>query len=141
MINDIIFEFKKVSKTTSDYRKFGITIGIILSIVAGILWYYQIESYRNIFYIGLVFFLLGILFPILLKPLYYFWMFFATILGWVMTRVVLFLFFYLMITPVSFLGKLFGQKFLGQDINHNTESYWKKRDSEKERNQNYEHQY
>ena len=65
---------------------------------------------------------------------------FAAILGWVMTRVILSLVFYLIITPIGLLTRLLGEDFLAlKKIDSN--SYWSYRDSSEELNQNYEKQF
>lgn len=45
-------------------------------------------------------------------PLYWFWMGIAFVLGNVMSRVLLVLFFYLLVTPVGLLGRLLGRDVL-----------------------------
>ncbi len=133
-------EIKNIKTTNKDIRSFGITIGIILFIISSLLFYYDKSSYQMIAYAGGGFIGLGIFIPILLKPIYILWMTFAVILGWVMTRVILSLVFYFIITPISFVTRLFGEDFLSlKRIDSN--SYWNKRDNEIELNQNYEKQF
>tara|TARA_B100000965_G_scaffold400332_1_gene422038 strand:+ start:64 stop:474 length:411 start_codon:yes stop_codon:yes gene_type:complete len=133
-------EIKNIKTTNKDIRSFGITIGIILFIISSLLFYYDKSSYQMIAYVGGGFIGLGIIIPILLKPIYILWMTFAVILGWVMTRVILSLVFYFIITPISFVTRLFGEDFLSlKRIDSN--SYWNKRDNEIELNQNYEKQF
>ena len=91
-------EIKNIRTSVKDFRSFGITIGIILLIVSAILLYYNKESYQSLAIIASTFIGLGIILPVLLKPAYLVWMTFAVILGWVMTRVILSIVFYLIIT-------------------------------------------
>ena len=68
------------------------------------------------------------------------WMTFAVIFGWVMSRVILSIVFYLILTPIGLITRLFGEDFL--DLNKsNTESYWNNRNSDFELNQDYEKQF
>ena len=102
--------------------------------------YYNKEIYQVIGIIALMFIGLGLIIPVMLKPLYFVWMTFATILGWVMTRVILSLVFYLIITPIGLLTKLLGKDFLAlQRVE--SDSYWNYRDSAEELNQDYEKQF
>jgi len=133
-------EIKNIKTSNKDIRSFGITIGIILFIISAILFYYDKSSYEVIAYIGGGFIGLGIIIPTLLKPIYILWMTFAVILGWVMTRVILSLVFYFIITPISFVTRLFGEDFLSLKRT-DSNSYWNKRDSAIEINQNYEKQF
>ena len=52
---------------------------------------------------------LALLVPNSLKPIYRGWMFLALILGWINTRLLLALVFYLMMTPMSLIMRLFGK--------------------------------
>ena len=49
---------------------------------------------------------------------------FAHALGWVNTRILLFLFFYLVITPVAVAARLLGKDLLAQRLDPNVDSYW-----------------
>ena len=133
-------EIKNIKTSNKDIRSFGITIGIIIFIISAILFYYDKSFYQIIAYIGGGFIALGIIIPILLKPIYILWMTFAVILGWVMTRVILSLVFYFIITPISFVTRLFGEDFLALK-RVESDSYWNYRDSAEELNQNYEKQF
>ena len=136
MIEDI----KNIPHSNRDIKSFGITMGIILFIISGLLMYYNKEIYQIIGIIALSFLALGLVIPVVLKPLYFVWMTFATILGWVMTRLILSLVFYLIITPIGLLTKLIGEDFLALK-RAESDSYWNYRDSSEELNQNYEKQF
>ena len=88
-------------------------IGVILLVIAGFLFWKEKESFQIILAIGITLFIAGIVKPNILKPVYWMWMVFATILGWVMTRVILSLLFFLMFTPIGLISRLFGKQFLG----------------------------
>tara|TARA_B100001559_G_C16273345_1_gene517105 strand:- start:173 stop:583 length:411 start_codon:yes stop_codon:yes gene_type:complete len=133
-------EIKNIKTSNKDIRSFGITIGIILFIISAILFYYDKSSHQIIAYIGGGFIGLGIIIPILLKPIYILWMTFAVILGWIMTRVVLGVVFYFILTPIGLMTRLLGEDFLSlkkSDFN----SYWNARDESDELNQDYEKQF
>ena len=133
-------EIKNIKTSNKDIRSFGITIGIILFIISAVLFYYDKSSYQIIAYIGGGFISLGLIIPILLKPIYILWMTFAVILGWVMTRVILSMVFYFIMTPIGLITRLVGEDFL--DLKKlNSNSYWNKRDSSKELSQDYEKQF
>ena len=133
-------EIKNIPYSKRDIRSFGITMGIILFIISGLLMYYNKEIYQITGIIALTFVGLGLIIPVVLKPLYFVWMTFAAILGWVMTRVILSLVFYLIITPIGLLTKLLGEDFLYLKKKESN-SYWNYRDSSKELNQDYEKQF
>ena len=133
-------EIKNIPSSKKDIRSFGITIGIILFIISGLLMYYNKEIYQVIGTIALTFIGLGLIMPVALKPFYFVWMTFAAILGWVMTRVILGFVFYIIITPIGLLTKLIGEDFLALKKTE-SDSYWNYRNSAKELNQDYEKQF
>ena len=136
----MIEEIKNISNSNRDIRSFGITMGIILFIISGLLLYYNKESYQITGIIGSMFIGLGLIIPVMLKPFYFVWMTFAAILGWVMTRVILIVVFYLILTPIGLITKLFREDFLALK-KIESDSYWNYRNSSEELNQNYEKQF
>ena len=115
--------------------------GIFLLLIAGFIFFKGKESYQYFIMISSVFFCFGLIIPIILKPLYIIWMAFAVILGWFMTRLILIILFYFILTPIGLLGKLFGKNFLENNFNSSANSYWYLRDSKSEINQDYEKQF
>ena len=134
-------EIKNIKTGKKDIRDFGITIGIIFLIVAGFLFYKENDSFQLFIYIAASFMSLGFLVPIILKPIYLVWMIFAVILGWFMTRFILSLLFYLVITPIGLVLRIMGKDLLELRKEEIQDSYWNMRESEKEQNQNYEKQF
>ncbi len=90
--------------------------------------------------VALVFIILGILFPLSLKPIYLIWMIFAVLLGWLMTRIILTLLFYIILTPIGLVTKLLGEDFLSLK-NKRDNSYWNNRDIQADLNKNYKKQF
>tara|TARA_Y100001958_G_scaffold111205_1_gene78587 strand:- start:5365 stop:5775 length:411 start_codon:yes stop_codon:yes gene_type:complete len=131
---------KNIPNSNKDIRSFGITMGVILFIISGLLMYYDKDSYQLFVIIASTFIGLGFILPILLKPIYFLWMIFAAILGWVMTRVILSLVFYLVITPIGLITRILGEDFLALKKSQ-SDSYWNHRDSSIELSQDYEKQF
>ncbi len=134
-------EIKNIKSEKSDLQKFGITIGVILLIIAGFLFWKEKESFQILLIIGVTFCILGIAIPFILKPIYWVWMIFATILGWIMTRVILSLLFYIIFTPIGLILRFFGKQFLELRWDKSKESYWNFRTNEHLKKENYEKQF
>jgi len=134
-------EIKNIKSEKSDLRKFGITVGIILLIIAGLLFWEGKESFQLFLTVGVVLCVVGIAIPIILKPIYWIWMIFATILGWIMTRVILSLLFFIILTPIGLISRLFGKQFLELKYNKNLNTYWNYREIEQIKRENYEKQF
>ena len=134
-------EIKNIKTEKNDLKKFGITIGIILLVIAGFLFYNEKGSFQILLTFGITFCILGIAIPFILKPIYWVWMIFATILGWIMTRVILSLLFYIIVTPIGLIPRFFGKQFLELRWDKSKESYWNFRTNEHLKKENYEKQF
>ena len=137
MIEDI----RNIRSEKSDLRKFGITIGIILVMIAGFLFWKEKESFQIFLTVGAVLCIFGVVIPVILKPIYWIWMIFATILGWIMTRVILSLLFYVIFTPIGLLPRLFGKKFIELMWNKSDSTYWNYRSGSVFEKEKYEKQF
>ena len=123
----LLDEIKSIKGTKPELRKFGLTIGIFLLVIAGFLFWKQRPSFPYFAYIGGGFALLGLTAPIILKPIYKVWMSFAVVMGFVMTRVILTVLYFGMFTPIALLTKLLGKDLLDQRLDKNAASYWVQR--------------
>ena len=134
-------EIKNIKSEKSDLRKFGIIIGVILLVIAGFLFWKEKESFQILLTFGVTLCILGIVIPFILKPIYWVWMIFATILGWIMTRVILNLLFYIIITPIGLIPRFFGKQFLELKWDKSKESYWNYRTIKHLKMEDYEKQF
>jgi len=121
-------EIKKISTTKKDIKKFSYLVGGVIILISLLLLWKGSSNYQAVFLIGILFEIFGLIIPMILKPLYIIWMTFATILGWIMTRVILTVLFYLIVTPIGLIARIFGAKFLDLSWNKNVNSYWNKRE-------------
>ncbi len=120
----IIDDIKKIKSSKSDLRKFGITVGIVLGLLGGLLWWKDRDVYAIFLALSAGFIGFGLILPIVLKPIQKGWMILALLLGWVMTRVILSVMFFLLFLPIGQLARLFGKDFLDQKIKPDARSYW-----------------
>ena len=134
-------EFKHIKETKKDLRKFGLTVGIVLAAIGTLLFYFEKSSAIYFTIIGGLLILLGILLPQLLKPLNKIWMGLAIVLGFIMTRLILTTLFYLVITPIGFLAKIFGKKFMLLKYDKSAKTYWEKRSIIQKKQIDYERQF
>ena len=136
----MIEEIKNITSTKKDLRNFGFTIGSILLVIALILFFKEKDSDVYFFLIGLAFILSGIVLSFILKPFYKIWMTFAVIIGWIMTRIILAILFFIIITAIGVLARLFGKDFLNLKADKR-DSFWNMRNRDRELNQDYEKQF
>jgi hypothetical protein len=137
----IIDEIKNIKQYPRDLRKFGLTIGtIILLIACFLIWKHKHSGYYFLL-IGDILAFFGIFFPIILRPIHKVWMTISILLGWVMTRVILSVLFYLVITPISLIARISGKQFLDLQIDKSRASYWEKRKNIPPTRKDYERQF
>jgi len=134
-------EIKYIKSEKSDLRKFGITFSIILIVIAGFLFWRAKELFQIFLNVGGILLFLAVTIPVVLKPIYLIWMTFAGILGWLMTRIILTLLFFLIITPIGIIGGLLGKQFLNLKWKNSKKSFWNYRDNTIKDNSIYEKQF
>lgn len=137
----MIEEIKNIKNEKSEFRKFGIIIGLFLLVISGFLFWKGNETFEIMLASGLVLCVLGFTIPIALKPIYWVWMALATILGWIMTRVILGVLFYLVITPIGMLSRRSRNKFLDLKWREARNSYWNSRNTIQQTNEDHERQF
>ena len=133
-------ELKNIETSKENLKGFGVTIGIILLAVSATLFIYKNGFYFHLALIGFSFISIGLFLSALLKPIYIIWMIFSLILGWIMTRIILSIIFYFIMTPIGLITRALGEDFLAlKKVEH--DSYWNIRDSISKKNQDYEKQF
>ena len=137
----MIDELKNIRTDNKVIRDFGILIGLILLIIAGILFYKERESYELIILLGVTSIGIGLGKPIILKPFYSVWMYFSVVLGWLMTRLILGLLFYIVVSPIGFISRLFGKEFLELKNSSLNSSYWNYKNNQRTSHQDFEKQF
>jgi hypothetical protein len=134
-------EFKHIKETKRDLRKFGLTVGGVLIVIAAFLFYFEKPSAIYFVSIGGLLFITGIIFPQILKPLNKIWMGLAILLGFFMSRLILTILFYLVLTPISFIAKIVGKKFMILKYDKSAKTYWEKRTHIQKKPLDYERQF
>lgn len=126
-IKDVKDELKNLDVSQRKLKNFGLLIGIIFLALAA--WIYLIVNGSVILSIlftlvGVYLLAGGLLFSSSLKTSYKLWMGLALALGWIMSRVLLTLLFYLVVTPLALMARLFKKEFLDLNYNKKRNSYW-----------------
>lgn len=136
-----IDEIKALKTDKKEIQKFSFSVGTVLILIAVVLFLYEKEMYVWFISAGAILILSGLLYYRMLKPLYLIWMGISLILGWISTRVILFLLFYLILTPVKLIAVLSGKKFLVMKPDKKLATYWIKREKKVFDPVDYEKQY
>tara|TARA_Y100000768_G_C23510480_1_gene465695 strand:- start:65 stop:445 length:381 start_codon:yes stop_codon:yes gene_type:complete len=117
-------------KASTQNRSFGILFFIVFLTLS--LWPLTKEGELNLylFVISLIFLILGLLNSSLLTPLNKIWIKFGEVLGKFIAPIVMAIVYFLILTPISLIVRLFGKDLIGMKFNKNIKSYWIKRKKE-----------
>lgn len=136
-----IEEIKNIKSTKKELRSFGLTLGVVLGLLGTFFFWKGRFDHYYLFILSLFLLGFGLVYPSVLKPFQRVWMTIALIIGYIMTRVILCLLFYFIITPISFISRICGASFLDMKIEKSKGSYWIQRKQENFNRENYEKQY
>ena len=134
-------EIKDIKSGKKELREFGLTIGIIL-VILGALALWRGKPVSAYFLIGgAAFITLGLLLPRPLKPLQKAWMGFSVVIGFFVSRIILFVLFYAVLTPIGLIARLVGKDVLDQRLDRKSASYWREKEPAVKTKESYENQY
>lgn len=120
-------EIRNLKATRKELRKFGLVMGFVLALIAGILFWNEHAGFQYFIAAAVALAGAGLLAPVILKPLFHAWMTLAVLMNFVMTRVILTLMFYGVFTPAAILLKLLAKDPLRRKLNKRAATYWVKR--------------
>ena len=114
-------------KSQSSNRSFGILFFIVFLILS--LWPLKSGNNLNLYFLitSGIFLILGAINSKLLTPLNKTWIKFGEILGLIIAPIVMSLVYFVILTPVSLIVRLFGKDLLGLKFIKENETYWIKR--------------
>lgn len=127
--------------TKRELRKFGLTLGLVFGLIGVFLLWQQKETFLYFIVSAAVLSLLGIIAPTLLLYLYKIWMSIARAMSWFNTIVILSIIFFLILTPIALIMRLFGKQFIELRWDKSVKSYWNYRESSVTRRADYEKQF
>ncbi len=110
---------------TAGLRKFAITTGIIIGVLFGLVFPYLFNSTWSLWpwAVAGVFILWGSILPDTMAPVYKAWMTIGAALGWLNTRIILGILFFLIFLPVAILLKLLNKDAMTRKIHLPVTSY------------------
>jgi hypothetical protein len=115
-------EFSKIKSSKKDLRDFGFVVGGAILLIGGyLIW--KNESY-SIALLGVAIVVVGVVTPIILLPAQKIWMAFSIIVGFFMTKIILIAVYYLVVSPIAILARLFGKEFITITLDDSADSYW-----------------
>ncbi len=123
MLN-IIEDIKNIKSEKKQLREFGWVVGGVLLAIGGWLWYKENSAWMYLVEIGGALVALGTVIPIVLIPFQKVWMGIAVVLGFIMSRVILFLLYYVVFTAIGLTTRIMGKDLLDRKLDRSAKSYW-----------------
>ncbi|ODS29833.1 MAG: hypothetical protein SCARUB_05065 [Candidatus Scalindua rubra] len=142
-IKEIFQEIKTLDTSKKAIRKFGLVIVVGLGVI-GIFISLKTDNLivsKWLWGIGLLFLILGFILPSILRPVYRLWMLLAYFIGGIVSRVILTVLFYFVLTPTGLVLRLFRKDLLNQKSCENCDSYWVKKDLSAHTKEQYKKMY
>ena len=134
-------DLKQLKTGDRDLRTFGLMVGAVFALLGVIVLLRHKAHYPYFVWPGVTLVLFGAIFPRALKYIYLAWMSVAFVLGFIISHVILGLFFFLVITPTGLLARLSGKDFLSLKLDRQAASYWIPRDKKVKTPAEYEQQF
>ena len=126
---------------TPNLRKFGLLVGGVAMLIGLVLLLRHKSNYPYFLWPGAALIAFGAVWPSALKYPYIAWMTMAFALGFVMSHVILTMFFFLLVTPIGLLARLFGKDFLNQKLDPQATTHWILREAKTKTPESYERQF
>jgi hypothetical protein len=138
MIRD---EIKQLKTGPRELRKFGLLVGAVFAALGVWFWLRHRAAAPWLVTPGILLVFLGAVAPARLKQVYIVWMSLAIVMGFVVSRVLLTLFFFLVVTPFGLIARCSGKDFLGLKLDPKAASYWLPREKKSKKQEDYERQF
>tara|TARA_B100000959_G_C14573474_1_gene456859 strand:- start:219 stop:599 length:381 start_codon:yes stop_codon:yes gene_type:complete len=114
-------------KPQNSNKSFGLLFFLVFLIIG--LWPLKNGDNLNVYFVAIsgIFLILGLINSKLLSPLNKIWIKLGEVLGIIIAPIVMFLVYFIVLTPVSLIVRLFGKDLLGLTFLKKKDSYWIKR--------------
>jgi len=134
-------DLRELKTGTRELRNFGLLVGGVFAVLGLLFLVRGKAAYPWLLTPGLVLVSLGAIAPSTLKYIYLGWMGLALALGFVVSHVILTIFFFLVITPIGLIARLAGKDFLHLKLDRQARSYWIPRERKSKVPEDYERQF
>ena len=122
---------EKKIPTIRELREFGLIFGVFFVLVFALIipWYFDKDFKVWPWWIFVGCWSLAFIYPLGLHGFFKAWVFFGAIMGWINTRIILGIVFYLILVPVGLVMKLLGKDLLSRKLDSKRVTYRVKKKS------------
>lgn len=138
-IKDIQQGVQQLPKDKKALQRFASVLSSALLLIAAIFFFLRRDAGTTLWFAMAVVLLLAaaMIRPDLLRPLYLGWMALAFALGALVSRLILTLFFYGILTPIALVLRLMGKDFLRRKTEKGLSSYWLARPAREQKEEDF----
>ncbi|VAX18300.1 hypothetical protein MNBD_NITROSPINAE02-1059 [hydrothermal vent metagenome] len=116
-----------VGESKKELRTTWIGFAVIFGVIGSLLLWKERESFVYFYGLSGFFGFFAAVRPMALLPFYRLWIKFAGAMAWFNTRLLLFLMFFFIMTPMGLAMRLFGKDPMERKLDPEAKTYWKKR--------------
>ena len=138
--SSIAEDYERIDRSPRALRRFGFTMAIVLGIATALTFRRYPAVALGLVIAGALLSVAAQFAPAQLAMVHRIWIKLSLAMGWVMTRVILTLVFFLVVTPVGLLQRLVGKRAFEVAFRTSENTYWKPREAPFER-ESYERQF
>lgn len=140
LIREVAEQVAALQEDRGTLRKFGFTIAIALAVLGAAVFLVgkKPAAAQVLWGVAGALAVAGGLFPPALRWPHKVWMTLAFLIGWMVSRIILGIVFFLVITPIGSLMRILGKDLLNERIDRNAESYWIRREAREDDPGRYE---
>jgi len=114
--------------TKTDLRKFGFIMGTMFALIFGGLFPWIFDKTAETwpiwpFIVMAIFWALALIIPESLRKVNEVWLKIGNVLGWINSRIILGIMFYLLIFPIGLILKVFGKDAMNRKLDSNSDTY------------------
>jgi hypothetical protein len=130
IVRDVSTELKKLKQDRSALRTFGLTMAVAVALIGVAMRFVGHHPHRAFWtwMAAAAFLAFGLVAPRALAGFHRLWMGLAFVLGWFVSRIILSVIFFGIITPIGVIMKIAGKDILSEKIDRNASTYWIPRD-------------
>ncbi len=126
----VLDEIRELKTGKRQLRNFGLLVGGVLTLFGILAWARGKPFFPYALAPGLALMVLGMVLPRVLKPVYIPWMVLAIVLGFVVSNVLLTVFFFVIITPIGLTARCMRRDFLRLKLDSKAPTYWIQRENQ-----------
>jgi len=125
MKKDQLIQVDKPQYTPKELKDFGLIMAVMLMLMFGLVlpWLFSYSTPYWPFIAAVVFAVVALTRPVLLGPVNSIWLKISDVLGWINTRLVMGVMFFLLIAPIGILMRLLGKDTLDNKLSEQQTSY------------------